>query len=288
MTEKNSSSKNTPNINCPKAIIEDGYSRKLDVLTITVLSTFLMGVILIITCWYLECGFLYKLGILLFSVVAPILGVIRCGFSLRSNKKRSVICSIGLTALWVLIFMIFGVPSLRYSLEYIYTPPAITAKKLALYKKSIQFIRGHNEYKYISFDKWGRIRLDDQRELLSEGRLPEDEIDILSKLCRQLRENGIHHVEKTEEGIVLFVQETNYIFPTSPGVLCFLGDEDINEIGGDFLNTLKPLYKISGNWYISRHLIARRIRKVKLFPLPDSLIDHSLRIDGLNLTDNDG
>ena len=97
---------------------------------------------------------------------------------------------------------------------------------------------------------------------------------------------GCVKVEKNSD-IVLFYK-VNSIFQENPflfyghGVAYSLNGEDPNKIESGTLKRHKPFIKISNNWYVSRRLLLGGPRADMLTSIPKALIDHSLKIDGID------
>jgi hypothetical protein len=75
---------------------------------------------------------------------------------------------------------------------------------------------------------------------------------------------------------------TNLLLPAAPGVAYSLHGENPNEIDSEVLNAAKPFNRIAYNWYMSRKLILAGSRSERQISIPKALIDHSLRMDGID------
>jgi hypothetical protein len=193
-------------------------------------------------------------------------------------------------------------------LPYIYCPPALTPERLAVFNECIAFARTRNEEITISLSTglWvtvdgKRYKLDGKHYKLSKGipserkraekALTPEEINQMENLYHKLR--GIRFpLFKRHGDLLLFYNLTNclgpihprwrYVLPVSPGVLFSLNGENPNEINDEFIDSLKPFFKIKGNWYMSRHLM-RSPPRYSSASIPKALFDHSLRVEGINL-----
>lgn len=232
-------------------------------------------------------------SLLLLTIVVPLLGIITTVICFRRKRLKG-------RCLSILIIFLLTVP-LIYMLQLllsailplIYTPPALTSNKLAIYNNCIKFINNHGQYKELFLTCRGEVAPEDEIYMLDSSAsmknlkkfFSEDEIVEIKQLSEQLDEINCVYFQR-KDNLVLFVKRTNYILPSSPGVLYSLDGSNPNEFDDEFLNATKPFVKIKGNWYMSRLLIVRRFfRKTVDIPVPKSLIDHSLKVEGLNLVD---
>ena len=183
-----------------------------------------------------------------------------------------------LLLLGVLIFHIVGRLFIQKGFEHVYTPPALTQKKVIVYNRFIRFIEEHPEYKRVNLNMWGYERLIRQDSLKQETVPSISKDDELIEISKRFKQVNCMRAEKYLS-YLLFISKRNYIMPTRPGVLYSLDGINPNIIDDEFLNANKPFVSIKGKWYMSRSLVTSLFRKVdNKVPLPKSFIDHSLRV----------
>ncbi len=198
---------------------------------------------------------------------------------------------------FIVLFMMMLPEWLSRTLPYVYTPPALTSDRLLTYNKCIQFVKEHDEYKDITLFRRGWVS-DMNKISFSVGRglfghrsniqgFSRDEFSEMEALFRQLsREFSSSKIHKTQRdgNMLLFYNNANSILPVPPGVLYSLDGENPNTIDSEVLNASKPFIRISGHWYMSRRLVLAGLGPThRSIYTPKSIIDHSLRIEGLNL-----
>lgn len=223
--------------------------------------------------------------------IIPLLGIAHFAVLIRSKKSKNVAESIVWIALLSIPVIISTWVLTRLTLSYIYTPPALTQENLAVFNKCIKFMKRHNEYKTWGFQHFPKyVFVNDEkyvvdvpasrhdlRELFSE-----DEIIELEKLVKSVFQIGYLRVER-KDNVVLFYNGKNFILPGAPGVLYSLNGENPNEADFKVLNKNKPFIRINQNWYMSRKLVLSIYPRWKT-SIPKSLIDHSLHIKGVDIT----
>lgn len=190
----------------------------------------------------------------------------------------------------IVLFMMMLPEWLSRTLPYVYTPPALTSDRLLTYNKCIQFVKDHDEYKDLTLFRWGwaplknKTRPDGMRKVFTK-----DELSEMKSFWRRLsRELSALKFQKAQRdgNMLLFYTNGNSILPVPPGVLYSLDGENPNTIDSELLNASKPFIRISGDWYMSRHLVlVGRRANIPIYN-PKSIIDHSLRIEGLNLNND--
>ena len=242
--------------------------------------------------------------------------------AIKISSLRSKIVPLRFSAIASIVFLsiflaILATIYLQFALPFIYTPPALTPEKLSVFNKCIEFVKNHNNFKNLSLARWrwvsisgdgfyllrssSTLELDKTKEFFSESEISEMEIlakQLHSINCQKFRRDNdivlfyrtltpIPPAPKTPYGLFSYLPRVAYailrILPLGPGVAYSLNGKNPNEIGNDELNAAKPFIHISGNWYMSRKLVLRGVRSDVQFSIPKSLIDHSLRIGGLNL-----
>lgn len=258
----------------------------------TILFVFLMFIV----SWrrLIEFSLLYLL------VLAPLLGLIASIISFQDEGLIGQILT-GLIFIMIIPPMIFGRFFLIRSLPCIYTPPALTFKKLAVYKECIRFVKNHDEHKNLTLLRKGYVSLDGnsffsetwprERQMLKEA-FSEDEMIRIKELGRALdrimcpkfqRCGSIVIFYKSANSLVTLVGPELYNFlPQGCGLLYSLNGENPNEIDNEVFNAAKPFIHITGAWYMSRCLMLGGWGSKKSFCTPKSLIDHSLHLDGID------
>jgi hypothetical protein len=183
-------------------------------------------------------------------------------------------------------------------LPYIYTPPALTPKNLAVYNECIQFAKDHNEYKDLKMLRRGWIWIADNEVLYRvdypylKGVFSDQEIPRIINLHRKLkgvkcekfeRHNDIFVFYKAAtSNLLVYPEDILWLLPVGSGVIYSLNGDDPNEVESQFLNVARPYIRMTGNWYMSRHLMLAGSRSDMPASIPKSLIDHSLQIDGID------
>lgn len=223
---------------------------------------------------------------LLVFVLSPLLGIVAEIISYRRQQRSVAAFAIGVT--WkVILIVTLG----RLVSPYVYTGPAITEKKLSVYKACVNFFAKHNEYNSFEIDKWGRVWVDGsylayirESEYADKAAeiFGEKDVVTMGKLSDQLCSIDYLNAERINNFVLFKAFGCSWRFK-SVGVLYSLDGKNPNEIDFKFLNSKKPFIHLGGNWYASEN----HVTKSRLGPLPKkSFIDHSLKIDGLDLEHN--
>ncbi len=241
---------------------------------------------------------LHKIIELIGEVCAPVviptafvLAILAIVISFRTKDTTSRVLAI--------IFIIFLSPlmvvvlhhMLDSALLHIYTPPAITCDNLHIYNECVEFVKDHDEYKSLIVNRWTQILVTttepNQRKHyfynLREARkiFSKDEIATVEHLSKQLQRIKCHKFQR-DNNMVLFYRMAGLFPPIAPGVLYALDGENPNEIDSEILNAAKPFNRIAYNWYMSRKLVLSGLRSDIQTSIPKALIDHSLRMDGID------
>ncbi len=261
-------------------------------------------------------NYLFVLGALFLFILAIVSGIVCKITSLRTTKVNRL----NTIAVIVFLTIVLGVASvvfLQQALPYIYTPAALTAENLAVFSTCIDFVREHDEYKNLALARWGWVSITGDHFYLLHSRSPwektrnyfsENEINELQRLAEQLHRVRCHKFQR-DSGMVLFYKTTSPFpplqskgykvwssfladacallspLPVAPGMLYSLNGKNPNEISSEVLNVGKPFIQIAGNWYMSRRLNLKGMRSDTPYSVPKSLIDRSLRIDGIEPDD---
>jgi hypothetical protein len=239
---------------------------------------------------------LHNIIVLILDVCMPvvlpavfILGILANVISFRTkdtNGRALAILFIIFLSL-PLAFILFSM--LDSALPHIYTPPAITCDKLHIYNECVEFVKNHDEYKGLMVNRWAHIFVADPCQVKHHFYNPgqaktifsKDEIATVKHLSKQLQRIKCHKFQR-DNNMVLFYTMNVYFPPIAPGVLYALDGENPNEIDSEVLNAAKPFNRIAYNWYMSRKLILIGPRSERQISIPKALIDHSLRMDGID------
>jgi hypothetical protein len=267
-------------------------------------SFIILGGILFLLNKFLPRPFLF-IGFLFMSfLVAPILGITAGIICLPRKNILARFLLIGLIFILIPAFLIIIRMILVVAFPYVYTPSALTPENLTVYNTCIQFAKNHDGDKTLTFGRGAGAVINGHFYILRESNplrlrvrevLTEQEIAEILNLCHQLfeircvlfkRDNDTLLFYKWKiSGLPVDPLELTYVIPIGPGVLYSLNGENPNEIESKILNEAKPFIKIAGNWYTSRRLMLAGPRSDIQASIPKSLIDHSLRIEGINPED---
>ena len=221
---------------------------------------------------------------LLVFVLSPLLGIVAEIISYRRQQRSVAAFAVGVT--WkVILIVTLG----RLVSPYVYTGPAITEKKLSVYKACVNFFAKHDEYNSFELYKWGEVWIDgsylafDIRKAEHADKAAEifgeKDVVTMGKLSDKLCSINYLNAERINNFVLFKAFGCSWRFK-SVGVLYSLDGKNPNEIDFKFLNSKKPFIHLGGNWYASEN----HVTKSRLGPLPKkSFIDHSLKIDGLYL-----
>jgi len=248
---------------------------------------------------------------------------ITMAIAIKISSLRSKIIPLRFSAIASIVFLsillaILATIYLQLALPFVYTPPALTPENLFVFDKCIEFVQNHNRYKNLALSRWRWVSISGDRFYLLRSSSPWDkteeffseseitEMEILAKQlhnisCQRFRRDNdivlfyktltpIPPTPKTPDEQLSYLPNSAYailsILPSGPGVAYSLHGKNPNEIDSDVLNAVKPFIHISGNWYLSRRLMLRGLKSGMSYSIPKSLIDHSLRIEGLNLNND--
>lgn len=197
------------------------------------------------------------------------------------RRKADIIAGIILLFFGFVFFHLGGHNLVMLLLEHIYTPPALSREKMVAYTGFVKVVEAYPEYRRVRLDIYNR-RSVEFYDSYAEKKDPSKGVieDDLFSISRDFKRVGCFYAEKYNWYVVFFPRR-NYIMPTSPGVLYSLDGRNPNEVDDEFLNSNKPFILIKDRWYMSRQLVMSPFRKIDdKWPLPESLIDHSLRYPG--------
>jgi hypothetical protein len=241
---------------------------------------FLTGDLFRFICWSFLC------------VLAPLFGIAGNVTSSISYWKKEWQRLIFWILFEVVVLLIFGMRLV----PYIYTAPALSNQGLQVYKEMIGFVKDHNDFNDIDLDKFGRVGigntfciLDGQNSGQSEllRIVNNDEIPKLLKISREFRKIGCFRAFRRDD-FVFFVSHPSVNGPGRFGAVYSLYGGNPNDIDDNVFKRYRPFVSIVGNWYMSRTLILRPHLLISMPPQPNnSLIDHSLRIEDVNIGSGD-
>ena len=262
-------------------------------------------------------SFLFVPASLLCFIVAIVTGIVIKIISLHSKTVVSRFDAIAVIVFLSVLVAVVTTIFLQHASPLVYTPPAITPNNLAVFNKCIEFARNHDEYKNLSLARWGWVSTtgDDFYILRSSSRyektkevFSKDEITEMERLAKQLHSIKCHKFRRDND-IVLFYKTVTPIppapgtikelyayllfagsaiigfLPDAPGVAYSLNGSNPNEMDSAVLNAAKPFTRIAGKWYTSRHLMLAGLRSERPVCIPKSLINCSLRTNGINPED---
>lgn len=193
-----------------------------------------------------------------------------------TSRRKSLWSPAGVVLLLVLAgaFHMVGRHIVRGVLQWVYTPAALSDEKAAIYTEFIRLVEAHPEYTDVFLNRVGELRA--EPVVGEKMTFTESEVTRLHCLAGRFRDVGCVFAQKGDS-YVAFMADSTYILPASPGVVYSFDARHPNEMDNWFLNRYKPFVQIAGRWYTSRRLISSPYRKIGLSPLPQSLIDRSLR-----------
>lgn len=277
----------------------DECKKKTNWLVIGVVSSFIFGCILFNLNVHLHLRLpILSLAFVFFSLVlAPLLGIIACIISLKAKATSAIgyVSSILLIPVLSVLLLVAGRLFIIGLLPHIYTPPALTSKNLAVYNECIQFAKDNNNYKDIEMITRRWIRIDKvlyNVDYSLKGVFPEQEIPRIINLRRKLMHIKCEKFKRHNDVLIFYKAATSnllaypkdilWLFPANPGVVYSLNGDDPNEVDSWVLSEARPFIRITGNWYMSKYLMLTGPRSDLHASIPESLIDHSLRIDGVD------
>ena len=254
-----------------------------------ILSMYIMGAgWIVLYIWFQNV--LYRNAGLLFTTIAIALGLVTSITSFQNKRGMDRFLLLTFVALLSISLVMIAPISLSLNLPYIYTPPALTTENMVVYNKYVKFVKKYDEYIEAGLSKrkdasnWGLI-YGLSNILYGEGEnnyFSEHEIIEMGKLHKQLYSIKCQQIKRSND-LLMFYKNANYILPVSPGVVYSLSGKNPNEVDSEVLIAAEPFTKIAGNWYMSRELMLRGPRTDLQVSIPKSLIDYSLRTEGLNL-----
>jgi hypothetical protein len=269
---------------------------------IAAIISFLLGLVILFLERWIPRPIPITVFALLSFVLAPLLCVIWILTSFRRMGIVGKVFGVGSIPLFAVVVFLSIWFLLVVTLPYIYCPPALTADKLTVFNKCIAFAQARDTDKTLFLARGSRVVIDGNFYMLSKGNsferdraekvFTQEDIGQMVGLCRKLFEVKCG-VFKRHGDMLLFYSLANPLMPmfapewsflpVSPGVLYSLSGENPNEIKDELIGSHKPFFKIKGNWYMSRRLLLGGPRWDNQTSIPKALIDHSLRVEGIQL-----
>ncbi len=171
--------------------------------------------------------------------------------------------------------------------ERIYTPPALTADKVSIYKECLEVFRKYPQYDITILIHYFIIKNEsglsfnsmiDQEEM-KEYFFGED-MKQFERLGSLLKSVDCIKAEKLNNVVLFYNYEgRHFILPEAPGVLYSFSGRNPNEINNGTLEQFKPFTHLKNNWYYSPKLVLSRSRKQYIRKyIPKALIDHSAKL----------
>lgn len=232
--------------------------------------------------------FLSLISVLFLTLIAPLLAILSHATTLgleNSKRRRSIV----LICVFSIPLLIWIMSIIKFTLPYLYTPPAITTENYKFYHRCVAFVKSQNEHEDIRVS-WGGYYTKDEASYFStidsnsvdiKNNFSEDEISEMLLLSKQMKKFGCLRFQRNMD-IILFYKRRNRILPTCPGIAFSINGINPNDVNSGIVNEHKPFLKINNEWYVSRQLVYGGLIRTTKKSLPKSLIDHSLRTEGLN------
>ena len=259
-----------------------------------------IGIILFCFAGRLRSTPTFILSFLFLFVAVPMLVIIVNVISFHTKSLGHRLFSLLIIFVLIMVALIGSRIVIVESLPYLYTSPAITKENLPAYNKFIRFAKNCNSDRTLVVGKGCRVVVNGTFYMLVKNNsfewerarkeLSEEVVNELKVLCEQLHCVRCAMVKRVND-MLLFFNVSNVSLPgfssflpvsTNPGVLYSLNGEEPNEINDEVLNAFKPFVRITGNWYMSRKLMLAGPRANIPASIPKSLIDHSLKVDGID------
>ncbi|UCE99248.1 MAG: hypothetical protein JSV82_08790 [Planctomycetota bacterium] len=271
------------------------HNRKLTKKATTMIGVLMLAIYLLSIIWIFAHVLFPHLPLrklsLLFITITILLALVTGITSFQGKTIKAYFSLIVFVILLSVPLILIAPMALSFTLPYIYTPPTLTSENLIVYNEYVKFVTKYDEYRQIKPEKnedmsnWGYYGLThilhggDERKYFSKKQIIE--MRILSEQLYNIKCNRT----RRSNDMLLFYKNANYILPVRPGVVYSLSGDNPNESYSEVLDAAKPFVKISGDWYMSRHLMLGGPRIAAPVSIPESLIDHSLRIDGIDPED---
>ncbi|MHC4118523.1 MAG: hypothetical protein ACYSWO_13570 [Planctomycetota bacterium] len=252
----------------------------------------LIGILFLGSFIYFRLIPLFAISVSCLTLFAPLLAILSrlTTLGLRNSKERR--SSIVFVCVLSVPLLIWIVSALRFSIPYLYTPAAITGENYKFYSRCVAFVKSQDDHEHITVSRAGHYLKDGahypslhSNGLDTEDVFSEDEISEMLLLSEQMKKFGCLRFQKNMD-FILFYKRRNRILPTRPGVAFSINGRNPNDIDDEVINEHKPFFQIANEWYSSRHIVYAGIRGDVKSSLPKSLIDHSLKTEGLENGDN--
>lgn len=173
-------------------------------------------------------------------------------------------------------FILLGHHVIRWSFGHLYTPPALSPKKAAVYSDFIRLMKAHPEYRSFHLDGSGPSKMVIGQMLTGKKGFTAYEVDELERISRNFKRINCLSADKYGSYVV-FMPTPNYVLPTSPGLLYSIDGWNPNDVDDPFFNRSKPFKLIKDRWYTSKRLALCPFCMSSVgWQLPNSYIDLSL------------
>lgn len=139
---------------------------------------------------------LSSISVLCLTLIAPSLAILSYAtiFGLNNSKRRR---SISLICILSIPLLIWIVSVIKFTLPYLYTPPAISTENYKLYRRCVAFVKSQSEYKDIRISCRGDYIKDgayfpaiDPNGADIKNDFSEDEISEMLLLSKQMKKFG--------------------------------------------------------------------------------------------------
>ncbi len=194
------------------------------------------------------------------------------------NKRRFLVIAISTVLFAFVFFCLGGKYKVRFLLERIYTPPALTIKNIPVYKRFVNFVKSHPNHRKVRLTYHGDIIIKKNESATERESLSSNTAHEIHEISNSMRKISCVLALRSGSYVVFIPYPATNIWPRRPGVLYSLDGSNPNNVFNEFLKDKKPFKLINGSWYMSRRLDANAYLRFPKRPLPNSsLIDHSLR-----------
>jgi hypothetical protein len=259
--------------------------RSIDLMIAAQISL-LIGILFLGLFVYFRLILLFLISFLCLTLIAPLLAILSRAttLGLENSKRRRSIVLICILSIPLLIWI---ASVIKFTLPYLYTPPAITTENYKFYRRCVAFVKSQNKHEDISVSWRGYYIKDganfstiDSNSTDIKNNFSEEEISEMLLLSKQMKKFRCLRLQKDND-VILFYKRRNIVLPTRPGIAFSINGINPNDVDNEILNEYKPFLKINNGWYMSRQLVYGGLIRATKKSLPKSLIDHSLRTEEL-------
>ena len=220
-------------------------------------------------------------------VITPSLGLVLIILGFRDRQLWGKIISIVLVPILVVsLLSMTHLYSRKYAQE-VTSPSVVTAAEIPVYRRCIAFAAAHGELDSFTFSRGYRIRINGGFFMLRGNKfeinrarqyLPAEFISEVEDIFPQIYSIGCIRFQKAD-GFLLFYKVAHALPPNGPGLLYSPAGTNPNTDDSPLLKSLKPLEKITGNWYASRSLMLKGPRCDMPYSMNESVFQSALEID---------